>query len=1539
MLKELPSSSTGKPKASCFQYLCYMLEAPFKSYLLILLLFNSLMSLKSSAQVTPNEQDCLGAIVLCQNLYNQPNAYSGEGNYPNEIPNTTCLGSGEENNVWYTFTAQSNGMLCFTITPYNATDDYDWAVFSLENYYCEDLEDHAEDMILACNFDATTGPTGANGNTGPQNEACIPVKLGVAYVINVSNFSATQFGYVLDFTASTAQLFDNIPPRIGLITNIPLKCGNDTISFITSELVKCKTIEKEDFTIIGGGGPYTVTDLIKPYCEFLEDKDSRYKLIISPPLQANGTYMFILNGNSGYIEDQCGNLASKDTLYFDVDPLELSLNSKRPSCVDSKDGYAIVTVESNPSGTFNFVWKDNTNTIIESYIGKSSPNTLFGLGQGLYTVEVGLCGTGVLFISSPPAINDSPVIQSDQCTSGSGFIDPRPYGGTPPYSYNWSNGTTTQRNNNLVAGDYSVIITDNVGCTFEETYTVLNMFQPTAEAGSNAVICGFNYQLMAIPSQGVGTWTDNSTGGVTYLGSINNPNVTVKVNQEDAITFYWKEIDNGCEDLDSVRIVFKALPFAYAGPNFVSCKLNYYMLGVTSIGSGLWSSPNLGVTFTDNTDPNTLVTVNTTGSYEFIWRELNKGCVDRDTIIGEFYDYPIPSAGNDDKVIGKNYQLNGSTNPLANSVEWTSNCFIDYNPSNISSNPIITSEYGCCEFYYAYHFDECSNTDTVQICFVEQPTTYAGIDDSVCGNTYILNPTLSVGQTQWTSFPSGVLFEPNNSSGYPLITVSSPGIYTFVLTETNDIASDTDTVKIRFFDYPIANAGKDTAVCQSSFMLNANSPADSGWWSGPSHVSFNPNKYIDSAIAISTEYGTDTLVWSNSSKDCISTDTIVIQFIENPVADAGLNDSICGDSINIKANPSRGNGLWTNNYGLIFSEKNLDATQVALANNPYGKYDIIWKEQNLKCFDFDTVNIQFIEIPNPIVAPDKSVCGYTAEISVINNVGIGFWQTLDSSIIITDSNSTTTSVDVSAIGYGTYTFYWFVTNNNCNVLDSLQVTFNQDPNPYAGKDDTICDSLYHLNAIPSIGIGTWSTTSGSFSNPNDSKSIFYANYFGQHLLIWSEVNENCSDSDTVYITLHKSVNANAGLDTSFCGLSGMLDASISSGQGIWTSFNDSITLLDSSKVNSFISANNVGYGTYGFEWKETNGSCNGTDTVYITFIEIPDPHAGIDDSICGNQFLLNANPSIGDGKWTLIEGNTTYSPSDSVPSTTVTVTTFGTHNFIWKETNQLCSKSDTVTIKFFQAPISDAGKDDSICGLTIQLQAQPSTGISYWTGSDSITFADSTKSNTQVTVNNYGETLFIWKEVNGQCLDQDSVKIFFYESPIAKFSVLDSNLTTLNLNISLTNLSQLGSFYYWDFGDNTSSNVFEPNHYYSSIGLFDITLTVNDNFGCMDTYTIQIKVEEDSRVFMPNAFSPNNDGLNETIAPSILGVRKTNYVFTIFDRWGKLVYQDYNPSNSWDGSLPGNQGYAVQGVYPYIIQYESYSDKIHQLKGSINLIK
>ncbi|MCB0855482.1 MAG: hypothetical protein KDD63_24830, partial [Bacteroidetes bacterium] len=215
--------------------------------LLISILFPGL----AFGQLPPNqpEQDCINAISICQNIFVQPNSYQAEGINPNEInPGFSCLLSGERNDTWYIFTVQTSGDIGFTITPFTITDDFDWAVYNLTSASCADIAINGA-LEVSCNYSGIPGATGPNGmQVGPvsQFNPLIPVNAGETYVINVSNFTGSSTGYVLDFSVSTATIFDSIPPIMKLIHS---SCNSTNIELFFGENVVCNTVDPSDFTV------------------------------------------------------------------------------------------------------------------------------------------------------------------------------------------------------------------------------------------------------------------------------------------------------------------------------------------------------------------------------------------------------------------------------------------------------------------------------------------------------------------------------------------------------------------------------------------------------------------------------------------------------------------------------------------------------------------------------------------------------------------------------------------------------------------------------------------------------------------------------------------------------------------------------------------------------------------------------------------------------------------------------------------------------------------------------------------------------------------------------------------------------------------------------------------------------------------------------------------------------------------------------------------------------------------------------------------
>lgn len=277
---------------------------------------------KSDKNIQP-EQDCPDAITICQDVYVQTFSYSGTGYMPNEInPAISCLDGGEQNDVWYIFTALNTGILNFTITPLNPADDYDWAVFDLTGHSCPEIYVDPS-LQVGCNFSAIPGPTGANNDTTghPQNELAIPVTAGHTFVINVSNFSATQSGYTLDFSAGTVELYDTIPPVADSATYV---CNNYGVRIYFNELISCATIATDGsdfFATNSAGSPVAVIGAVGVECSPSHKYTNYIDVMIAGQTQNETITVGVKEGSDGNsIGDKCLNMMTTMSISALVGP-------------------------------------------------------------------------------------------------------------------------------------------------------------------------------------------------------------------------------------------------------------------------------------------------------------------------------------------------------------------------------------------------------------------------------------------------------------------------------------------------------------------------------------------------------------------------------------------------------------------------------------------------------------------------------------------------------------------------------------------------------------------------------------------------------------------------------------------------------------------------------------------------------------------------------------------------------------------------------------------------------------------------------------------------------------------------------------------------------------------------------------------------------------------------------------------------------------------------------------------------------------------
>lgn len=152
--------------------------------------------------------------------------------------------------------------------------------------------------------------------------------------------------------------------------------------------------------------------------------------------------------------------------------------------------------------------------------------------------------------------------------------------------------------------------------------------------------------------------------------------------------------------------------------------------------------------------------------------------------------------------------------------------------------------------------------------------------------------------------------------------------------------------------------------------------------------------------------------------------------------------------------------------------------------------------------------------------------------------------------------------------------------------------------------------------------------------------------------------------------------------------------------------------------------------------------------------------------------------------------------------------------------------------------------------------------------------------------------------------------------------------------VELGNRSTPGD-YFWTFGDGNSSTETSPTHSYSDVYTYEITLEVTDSLGCQDTFVLEAVPE--GEVYIPNAFTPNEDGINDLFA--IKGFNIAKFDLLIVNRQGEVVFQSTEILNKWDGSVPSGQFYAKDEVYVYSIKVETTRGKTIEKQGIVTVIR
>ena len=176
--------------------------------------------------------------------------------------------------------------------------------------------------------------------------------------------------------------------------------------------------------------------------------------------------------------------------------------------------------------------------------------------------------------------------------------------------------------------------------------------------------------------------------------------------------------------------------------------------------------------------------------------------------------------------------------------------------------------------------------------------------------------------------------------------------------------------------------------------------------------------------------------------------------------------------------------------------------------------------------------------------------------------------------------------------------------------------------------------------------------------------------------------------------------------------------------------------------------------------------------------------------------------------------------------------------------------------------------------------------------------------------------------------------------PSAAFVTGTPEIDFVTGEMEFINNSQNYTGSFWTFGDGGNSTLDNPIHFYpsSTIDAYNVMLVVYDANGCSDTAIAVVESSDVIRLTVPNAFTPNGDGLNDLFIPVISNPEQAKYYqFDVFNRWGQIVFSSNKPGEGWDGKYKGKL--CPFGTYNWKVSFDVTGQESTNANGHVTMVK
>lgn len=1183
--------------------------------------------------------------------------------------------------------------------------------------------------------------------------------------------------------------------------------------------------------------------------------------------------------------------------------------------------------------------------------------------------------TQVISINATPVA--SFVSTTPKCTGLA--VDFTNTGSTTNVTWNWNLGAgatpATSTDENPTGVTYStpgvktvtLTTTDTTsGCSVSATAT-FNIFEgPTATFTSTAPQCANTAIDFTNTGTTGGNWSYSwnfGAGASPATSTAENPTgVTYSTGGTKTVTFTIS--DQNCTQTTTQTIVINATPtagFVSTGPKCTGLGVDFTNTGTLSGVTWAWNFDAGATPATSAAQNPTGITYSTAGikTVTLTTTDTTSGCAV--TATGTVNIFLSPTASFTSNApqcanVAIDFTNTGST---GNNWAYSWNFGDGANPAvSTAESPggVLYSSAGVKTVTFTISDQNCTQTATQFITINATPSASFISTAPQCTGLPVVfeNTSGTTANVSWNWNFGGNATPSSSTDQIPSSVVySTAGLQAVTLTATDTTSgcSVSATSSINIYQTPTATFTSNAPQCANTAINFTNTGSTGSNWSyfwslgagalPATSTAENPTNVTYSAG------GAKTVTFTISDQHCTQTSTQTIVISATPVAGFLSTAPQCtGLGVDFKNTGTLTGVTWSWNFGL-------DATPAT--STTQDQSGVVYSTAGVKTVTLTTTDTSSgcsVTATNSFTIHQTPVATFTSTAPQCANTGVDFVNTgntgsnwsyswnfgLGASPAVATAESVT-GVTYSSSGVKTVTLT--ISDQNCTQTSTQTITILETPRASFTSTAPQCTGLpvNFTNLGTTTGV-TWAWDFGTGASPaassvQDPTGVVYSTSGIKTVtLITTNGTTSCSATASQTIIIHQSPTATFTSNAPQCANVGINFTNTGSTGSNW-SYSWDLGQDANPATSSAQNPSGVLYSTGGTKlitFSISDANCTTTDTQSIVINALPAAFAGPDTTICANRSVQLGTTSTAGNTYTWFPSSTLDNPfvSNPVASPVAPVT-----NYIVTVVNTAtgCSNSDVVVVTMLPPLTANAGVDVEICANdSVQIGAGLVEGQFYqWSPPDGL--SSTTLPNPVATPTSTTTYTLVVTDTTGCDAVTDNVTVIVNPLPVANAGADDT--ITKGATVQLVGTGGI-QFHWSPEAGLSNANLFNPTATPDSTT--DYVLTVTDLFGCSNTDTVRITVFDFATPFwLPSAFTPDGNGHNDVLY--VRGGGFENFQFSIYNRYGELIFLSKDIKTGWDGKNQFTSDDAPADAYVYKLNGLLETGEKVDVKGLVNLIR